>query len=35
MGLYSPDCLEEVFSETRLPVYPVLGNSEGVRRAGA
>jgi hypothetical protein len=23
------NCLEEVFSETELPVYGVLGNSEG------
>jgi hypothetical protein len=25
-GLYSPNCLEEVFSETRFPMYGVLGN---------
>jgi hypothetical protein len=24
--LYSPSCLEEVFSETGLPINPVLGN---------
>ena len=27
-GLYSPDCRELVFSETRLPVLVVLENSE-------
>src|SRR5829696_8212645 len=27
--LYSPSCREEVFSETGLPVYGILGNSEG------
>jgi hypothetical protein len=26
-GLYSPNCREEVFSETELPVYDILGNS--------
>jgi hypothetical protein len=25
--LYSPSCLEEVFSETRLPVLTISGNS--------
>jgi hypothetical protein len=33
--LYSPNCREEVFSETGLPVYRVLGNSDGIKRAGA
>src|SRR4028119_1631981 len=28
-------CLEEVFSETELPVYGILGNSGGIKRAGA
>jgi hypothetical protein len=27
-GLYSPNSREEFFSETGLPVYLVLGNSE-------
>ena len=27
------NCLEEVFSETGLPVYGVLGNSVGIIRA--
>ncbi len=26
---------QKLFLETRLPVYPVIGNSEGIRRAGA
>jgi hypothetical protein len=36
--LYSPSRREEVFPETGLPVYPILGNSEnmwGEKRAGA
>src|SRR3712207_7683973 len=30
---YSPYCREQLFPETRLPVYEVLGNSEAQRAA--
>jgi hypothetical protein len=33
--LYSPSCREQVFSETELPLMSLLGNSDGVKRAGA
>jgi hypothetical protein len=33
-SLYSLNRREGVFSESALPVFSVLGNSEGIRRAG-
>ena len=32
--LYSPNCLEEEFAETKLPLLPILGNSEDEKGRG-